>query len=204
VVAQPGVEFSDRELFGYRLGQAAHLREVLPAGMALEAHSTDYQRREALASLVTDGFAVLKVGPGLTFAYREAMLALAAIEDELLGDAGSGLRQELDAAMLADPRHWAPFYPGDERRAGYARVWSRSDRSRYYWPAAGVTAAVERLVANLDRLGIPDELASQFLPWLDGQEVPGASLGRRPSADGVRRAAVRRVLDVYAAATPQR
>lgn len=204
VVAQPGVEFSDRELFAYRAGQAAHLGEVLPAGMVFEAHSTDYQRRDALAALVADRFAVLKVGPGLTFAYREAMVALATIEAELLGDAGSGLRQALDAAMLADPRHWAPFYPDDQREAAYARTWSRSDRSRYYWPVAGVTAAVERLLANLDRVGIPDELASQFLPWLAGREVPGAALDRPLSADDVRRAAVRRVLEVYAEATPTR
>ena len=41
-----------------------------------EAHSTDYQRIEALAALVEDGFAILKVGPWLTFALREALYGL--------------------------------------------------------------------------------------------------------------------------------
>lgn len=202
VVAQPGVEFSDRELFDYHPGQAAHLTEVLPATMVFEAHSTDYQRGEALAALVHDRFAVLKVGPGLTYAYREAMFALAAVEDELLGTRGSGLRTALEAAMLADPRHWEPFYPSTPVPAAFARAWSRSDRSRYYWPVPGVEAAVCRLLANLDRVGIPDELASQYLPWLSAGEVPGIALDPAPTADVVRRAAVRRVLDVYAAATP--
>ena len=50
----------------------------------------------ALASLVRDHWAVLKVGPGLTFALREALFALAAIEDELAGDR-SGLVDGLEA-----------------------------------------------------------------------------------------------------------
>ena len=41
-------------------------------GMVFEAHSTDYQPAAALAALVDDGFAILKAGPGLTFALREA------------------------------------------------------------------------------------------------------------------------------------
>ena len=32
-------------------------------GMVFEAHSTDYQSRSALAALVRDHFAILKVGP---------------------------------------------------------------------------------------------------------------------------------------------
>ena len=52
--------------------------------MVFEAHSTDYQTDAALAALVADGWGVLKVGPGLTFALREALFALAAIEDELV------------------------------------------------------------------------------------------------------------------------
>ena len=50
VVAQPGVEFSDAELYEYVPGQAAHLRSCLPpdVSMVFEAHSTDYQSRAAL------------------------------------------------------------------------------------------------------------------------------------------------------------
>ena len=45
-------------------------------GLVFEAHSTDYQTEAALRALVEDGFAILKVGPGLTFALREALYGL--------------------------------------------------------------------------------------------------------------------------------
>jgi D-tagatose-1,6-bisphosphate aldolase subunit GatZ/KbaZ len=202
VVAQPGVEFSDAELYEYVPGQAAHLRSCLPpdVSMVFEAHSTDYQTRAALRAMVEDDFAILKVGPGLTFAYREALFALTFVEDQLLGDAASGVRDVLDRAMREDPGHWQPFYPGDPDRAAHARKYSRSDRSRYYWPVAAVQDAVEELLTNLGSTGLPDELVSQYLPWLATDEVPGARVADGLTADGVLRAAVRRVLDVYRSA----
>ena len=169
--------------------------------MVFEAHSTDYQSRAALRALVDDHFAILKVGPGLTFAYREALFALSFVEDELLGSAASGVRDVLDRAMRENPRHWEPFYPADPELAAHARKFSRSDRSRYYWQVAAVQDAVEELLTNLTGTGLPDELVSQFLPWLDAAEVPGNAFSHRgvlTSAD-VLRAAVRRVLDIYAA-----
>ena len=55
-----------------------------PRAWYYEAHSTDYQTQEALHALVRNHFAILKVGPGLTFAYREAVFALAMMENELV------------------------------------------------------------------------------------------------------------------------
>jgi D-tagatose-1,6-bisphosphate aldolase subunit GatZ/KbaZ len=202
VVAQPGVEFSDAELFEYVPGQAAHLGACLPpdVSMVFEAHSTDYQSRAALRALVEDHFAVLKVGPGLTFAYREALFALTFVEDELVGDAASGVRDVLDRAMREDPRYWEPFYPADPELAAYARKYSRSDRSRYYWPVSAVQDAVEELLTNLGSTGIPDELVSQYLPWLTADEAPGGRATGGLTAEGVLRAAVRRVLEAYRSA----
>jgi len=42
-----------------------------------QGHSTDYQRLESLRAMVEDHFAILKVGPALRFALREAPFALA-------------------------------------------------------------------------------------------------------------------------------
>jgi D-tagatose-1,6-bisphosphate aldolase subunit GatZ/KbaZ len=197
VVAQPGVEFSDTELFEYVPGQAAHLARCLPPDelMVFEAHSTDYQSQVALRGLVDDHFAVLKVGPGLTFAYREALFGLSFIEDQLLGDAASGVRDALDQAMRDNPQYWQTFYAGDPERAAFSRRYSRSDRSRYYWPVPTVHDAVDRLVQNLAAAGLPAELVSQHLSWLAADEVPGVSTPTTP--DQVLRAAVRRVLTVY-------
>ena len=69
--------------------------------------------------MVEDHFAILKVGPWLTFAYREAVLALAAIEHELLktssGIRQSQVREALEQAMLSNPVYWRSYYRGDER-----------------------------------------------------------------------------------------
>jgi len=207
VVAQPGVEFSDEELYSYTPGQAAHLAPCLAGAVPLvfEAHSTDYQTRLALRSLVADDFAILKVGPGLTFAYREAVFGLSYIEDELFGVEASGIRRVLDEAMLADPGYWQPFYPSEPVAAAHARRFSRSDRSRYYWPVPSVQRSVAELQENLQRTGLPGELVSQFLPWLSASEVPGSTSGSSGGAaltpDTVLRAAIRRVLDSYTSAS---
>ena len=50
--------------------------------LVYEAHSTDYQTQEALQNMVEDHFAILKVGPWLTYALREAVFALADMEKE--------------------------------------------------------------------------------------------------------------------------
>jgi D-tagatose-1,6-bisphosphate aldolase subunit GatZ/KbaZ len=78
VVVQPGVEFGDEVVFEYDKAKARSLSEGLPPGSSLvyEAHSTDYQPPAALAQMVEDHFAIQKVGPWLTFAFREAVFAL--------------------------------------------------------------------------------------------------------------------------------
>jgi D-tagatose-1,6-bisphosphate aldolase subunit GatZ/KbaZ len=167
VVVQPGVEFGSAQVVDFAPERARDLAiaiEQVP-GLAFEAHSTDYQTGAALRALVEAHFAILKVGPGLTFALREALFALEAIEAELLPpDERSSLRATLDAAMLARPEHWRGHYRGSADEQRLARAFSLSDRCRYYWPAPEVAAAVDRLIANLSRQPLPLPLLSQYLP----------------------------------------
>jgi len=132
-----------------------------------EAHSTDYQTRSALAQMVEDHFAILKVGPALTFAYREAIFALSAIEREYLqGKRGielSQVRAALEASMLRNPSYWRPYYSGSEDEQRIARAFSYSDRCRYYWNDPAVQQEVTRLLANLSA-ELPVPLISQYLP----------------------------------------
>jgi D-tagatose-1,6-bisphosphate aldolase subunit GatZ/KbaZ len=136
--------------------------------LVYEAHSTDYQTESALAALVEDGFAILKVGPGLTFAFREAVFALAAIEQELLGRRRgvtlSRIRDVLEQVMLAHPGSWQRYYHGDDEQKRFARAFSLSDRVRYYWPRPEVESALARLLDNVGREAIPVPLLSQYLP----------------------------------------
>ena len=57
--------------------------------MPRRVNSTDYQPATALRALVDDGFGILKVGPGITFALREALYGLDDIVDALGGPPGS-------------------------------------------------------------------------------------------------------------------
>ncbi|MCR4468814.1 D-tagatose-bisphosphate aldolase, class II, non-catalytic subunit [Burkholderia sp. SCN-KJ] len=168
IVAQPGVDFDDRHVLDYDSAKAASLGASIlrTPRLVFEAHSTDYQTEGALAALVRDHFAVLKVGPALTFALREALFALTFIEDALIGDRAqrSQLRDVVDAAMRAQPEHWAPYYRGDETEQRLARQFSYSDRIRYYWLQPAVAAAVEQLFDNLARQPVPETLVAQWLP----------------------------------------
>jgi D-tagatose-1,6-bisphosphate aldolase subunit GatZ/KbaZ len=167
VVVQPGVEFGDDFVLEYDPKAAGELTRYIESQPRLiyEAHSTDYQTRQSLKNLVDDHFAILKVGPGLTFTLREAIYALAAIEDELFSTENrSNLIAVLDQAMLEQPGHWQKYYPGTAEYQHFARKYSLSDRIRYYWPVPKVDVALNKLLQNLTLNPIPWPLLSQFLP----------------------------------------
>jgi len=170
VVVQPGVEFSDNHVFPYERAKAKALSQVIEKheGLVYEAHSTDYQTAQGLKELVEDHFAILKVGPWLTFAFREAVFALAEIEREWLSDNDnvslSRIRMILDEVMMENPVYWKPYYVGDNAYVRYARKFSYSDRSRYYWPQPKLDAALTKLVNNLTAHPAPLTVLSQFMP----------------------------------------
>lgn len=167
LVVQPGVEFDHTHIIDYQPQKAVTLSKMVEAydTLVFEAHSTDYQTPQSLRQLVKDHFAILKVGPALTFALREALFSLAAIEEELLpAKACSGLRHVLENVMLDRPEYWQSHYHGDGNARRLARGYSYSDRVRYYWPDAQIDDAFERLVRNLADEPIPLPLISQYLP----------------------------------------
>ena len=81
LVVLPGVEFGQIDIDRYDSNAATLLTkwQAKNEHVVFEAHSTDYQTATALSQLVDDGFPILKVGPGLTFALREAFYGLDAI-----------------------------------------------------------------------------------------------------------------------------
>jgi D-tagatose-1,6-bisphosphate aldolase subunit GatZ/KbaZ len=167
LVVQPGVEFDHLRVVDYQRERTWELRQVLDdePHMVFEAHSTDYQTIGALTALVEDHWAVLKVGPGLTFALREALFALAAIEAELVAPADqSHLPEVVERRMLEAPSQWEGYYPGSSDQQRLARRYSYSDRLRYYWPDQEVHSAQERLLTNLEAVDLPLPLISAYLP----------------------------------------
>ncbi|MCC2977916.1 D-tagatose-bisphosphate aldolase, class II, non-catalytic subunit [Sphingomonas sp. PL-96] len=166
-VVQPGVEFDHDKVVDYRPEKARALSTALElvAGIVFEAHSTDYQTSEALAALVRDHFAILKVGPGVTFALREALWALDAIERETVpAERRASLRAVALERMHAAPGNWRKYYHEQGEALEQQLQYSLSDRIRYYWPAPAIAAAQERLFDNLRQTAPPLPLVSQYLP----------------------------------------
>jgi D-tagatose-1,6-bisphosphate aldolase subunit GatZ/KbaZ len=166
-VVQPGVEFDHHDVIDYRPEKARELSEAIESvpGLVFEAHSTDYQTRASLRALIRDHFAILKVGPGLTFALREALWALDAIENEWIpAHRRAGLRTVTLERMREKPAQWRRYYRAEGQALQIDMQYSLSDRIRYYWPDPVVESARERLFANLAEQPPPMPLLSQYLP----------------------------------------
>lgn len=195
VVVQPGVEFDNSQVHAFNAKAAAELSAFIrqQPGVVFEAHSTDYQTAEALQQLVQGQFAILKVGPELTFALREALFALSHIEAELVPAATcANLIPLCREVMLSKPGYWQSFYP----QADWQLLYSYSDRVRYYWPEPQLQQAVTQLLANLPA-ALPLPLLLQYLP-LAYQAVQQGVIGNDP--DSVLLFHIEQVLARYARA----
>lgn len=201
LVVQPGVDFGSNSIFDYDRAKAQSLSAALSKypGIVFEAHSTDYQSPQSLARMVEDHFAILKVGPWLTFAFREAVLGLSAIERELFTTRSKGpvshVREALEAAMLHDPTHWRSYYHGDDEEVRRDLTYGYSDRCRYYWNQPPVQQELARLFDNVGGRPIPLTLVSQFLP-LEYEAIRTGEL--QPVPERMVQHHIRRVLRVYA------
>jgi D-tagatose-1,6-bisphosphate aldolase subunit GatZ/KbaZ len=167
MVVQPGVEFNHDSVVDFNPSKTGPLRKVLAENPTLvfEAHSSDYQQPEAYRAMVQQGFSILKVGPGLTFALREAFFALERIEQELCpAERLSHLPNVLEGVMLKSPGSWEKHYHGTPAEQRLLRRYSYSDRLRYYWGEPEVVESCHTLIANLSAITIPETLLSAFLP----------------------------------------
>jgi D-tagatose-1,6-bisphosphate aldolase subunit GatZ/KbaZ len=205
LVVQPGVEFDHDAVVAYDRTKASALTAWLRAQteeIVFEAHSTDYQLPRAYVEMVEDGFGILKVGPALTFAMREALEAMEDIESQLVAeDERSLLGRVTEETMLREPKDWLPYYAGSPAEQKLLRRYSYSDRVRYYWHRPEIAVAVDRLVANLAKVTIPESMLSRYLP-AQYVRVRMGEISGDPVALIVDK--VRDVLRMYAAACERR
>ncbi len=204
VVVQPGVEFSDNKVFPYVRANNQEIIKKIESYERLnfEAHSTDYQSKQALTKMVEDHFSILKVGPWLTFALREALFALASIEDELQKYSNSitpsNFRRIVEDEMIQNPKYWINHYHGTEAEIGIARLFSYSDRIRYYWSNKNINSALNVLLNNLDNTYIPESLVSQYLP-IEYSELKENKIEN--NSESFINSKISRVLSIYQSAT---
>ena len=169
VVVQPGVEFGSEQVWKYDREKARELSEALKdyPELVFEAHSTDYQTDEALNEMVEDGFIILKVGPALTYGFREAAFELNLMENELLKYNAnielSKFREILEFNMVKNNGYWKNHYSGTQEKIKFDRIYGLSDRCRYYLPIEEVNYSLEKMIENLKQVDIPLTLVSQYM-----------------------------------------
>lgn len=193
LVIQPGVEFSDAAVHDFEPTPALTDVILRHPGMVYEAHSTDYQSASNLARMAKSRFYILKVGPWLTFALREALFQLELIERELKVENPSSFRDTLMSIMKSDPKHWEKYYLGSDKEIDFKLAFSYSDRARYYLSHPQIQRSIERLLQNLSP-EVPEALVSQYLPQ-QYDAVRQGVLSRNPTDLAIDR--VGSVLDHY-------
>lgn len=169
VVIQPGVEFGEMDIHKYNRQEAYKLCKKLQEypNIVFEGHSTDFQAPESLKQMVEDGIAIIKVGPALTFAVREALFALSYMEKELIDDETQrgNFIETLEQVMTANPKDWVKYYKGTKKEQYLSRKYSYSDRCRYYLSLKEVEDSMEKLFSNLDSVDIPMGMLKQYMPF---------------------------------------
>jgi len=169
VVTQPGVDFGHTQVYPFIPQKAQPLSKAILSedGLTYEAHSTDYQSTEALSALVENHFFFLKVGPELTFRFREAVWALASIEAQLDVAESSNIRAIIEAQMTANPGYWQSYYNGNAKELQLLRTYSYSDRIRYYWTDPEIAKALSTLINTLKSNPAPETIVSQVFTGLE-------------------------------------
>ncbi len=194
IVVQPRVESAQMSVVLY---DPARARALVAAradldGLVYEAHSTDYQTGAALKALVEDGFAILKIGPSLTYALREALygMELAAAE---VDHGPRALRDTMEKLMLADPGPWKDHIHGDAASQQSQRHYGLADRIRYYWLKPEAQAALADLYNRFREAQPHIGLLSQYLsgPFVKEALEEGDNLA---DPDALVKRAVRRAL----------
>jgi tagatose-1,6-bisphosphate aldolase non-catalytic subunit AgaZ/GatZ len=156
LVVQPGLEFAPDHIHAFDPVTPDRLSPVLRdrPGLSFEAHSTDYQVPDVYPELGRRHFAVLKVGPALTHAYRQAVYALEGVSDWIGAEPDRPrIPAVMEDLMLTDPVNWRKHYSGSEAQLHLLRHFSYADRIRYYWTQPAARQAVERLMSSSARSG---------------------------------------------------
>ena len=174
VVTQPGVDFGHTSVFTFDPAPAKPLAEAIltEPTISYEAHSTDYQPTEALAGLVENHFFFLKVGPELTFRFREAVFALAEIEAQIAPETPSDLKAIVKRRMAENDGYWRDYYHGSDSETALLRIFSYSDRIRYYWTDPEIAEALDTLIANLKGADVSETIVSQYFTGLEFGDMP--------------------------------
>ncbi len=164
LVVQPGLEFAPAHIDHFPMDGPDDLSPVLNTwpDMCFEAHSTDYQHDTVYPELARRNFAILKVGPALTFAWREALYGLS--HAAIWCNGGDHISALMEQIMLESPGYWQGHYHGDVEHQHVMRHFGYADRIRYYWTDPRAATAVDELKTQIETIEIPMPVLQQYLP----------------------------------------
>ena len=103
--------------------------------------------------------------------------------------------------MLECPKYWLAYYHGTEEQIARKRMFSLSDRIRYYWSEPRVQKALNRLLTNLFNVNL-----SPALMQINEVEkiISMQKLGTSIKPESIILANIHNVLDSYAHAVAGR
>ena len=165
VVVQPGVEFGALDIDRFDTASPNALSAALRdyPSVCFEAHSTDFQYPDVYPELGRRNFAILKVGPALTFAYRSAVYALDFLREWLVPAHGhKRVPEVMEELMLAAPDYWRNHYAGEGVTLRNQLHFGYADRIRYLWPQPDARESVETLIQDLSGLAALDPMIAQY------------------------------------------
>lgn len=164
LVVQPGLEFAPDHVFPFDMSSPDELSAMLNnhPNLCYEAHSTDYQNSAVYHEIARRHFAIHKVGPALTFSYRQAIYSLEAVEKWLAVKNPSQICQIMEDLMNEKTEYWQKHYAGDENQLKLLRHFGYADRIRYYWAIPQAQKSVKTLMNNLDIHQPMQSLLEQF------------------------------------------
>ena len=156
-----GMGFTPAHVERFDIEQPDELSAVLRDHdrIALEAQAGDYQSARVCADLTRRNVAVLKLGPALSFAWREALYALSHVQTWAEG--GAHISDRMEALMLADPAIWLQDGAGLDHPHRVLRHFGFTDSIRHYWPKA--EAEVVMLCDSVQASGMHLPLLLQYL-----------------------------------------
>ena len=108
----------------------------------------------------------MKVGPAVYIAMREGLFALSYMEKLLVKESKrANFIEVLEKEMMKNPGNWIKHYHGTDEEKKIKRMFSYSDRCRYYMAQKDVVAAVDKLLKNMNEVEIPLGMLHQFMPY---------------------------------------
>ena len=167
IVVQPGVEFYKDSIKEYNREDARDLSSALSQfqDIVFEGHSTDYQTPEKLREMVSDGMAILKVGPALTFALTQAIIELEELEKKMIKEEYSNFIKNLKIEMEKNPSHWENHY--EKENLEFLIKNSFLDRTRYYLETPSIKNSINIILKNLEKENPKEIIINKISEVLD-------------------------------------